>query len=77
MVSFAKQTTQRNLPESTSIDGITLDRRDSMSMGLGRPESVSSSTQSWMASAWEPTAESAASSGRHLVTYVSGIVHAK
>jgi hypothetical protein len=54
------------IPERFRTDGITLERRNSISIGLSRPEASSSLMQSSTASAWEPIAARAASSGRHL-----------
>jgi hypothetical protein len=52
-------------PESRSRDGTTFARRYSTSTGLGLPASASSFTHSTTPSACEPSAASAASSGRH------------
>lgn len=54
------------IPERLRIEGITSERRNSTSIGLSRPEASSSLLQSSTASAWEPIAARAASSGRHL-----------
>lgn len=70
LISLDRVLTQSALPARVSIAGMTLTKRDSMSIGEVRPESISFSIASMTTSDWEPTADKVASRDFHLLTLV-------